>query len=106
MRSRLRYAAFSMFLPSCRGRVFSALSGFRVQCIGLRVCTSVQADLAMADKQKPGKVIVFPISSSGKLLKESQVLIDGGGPRGEELFSIAIYGEFDCASRESLRNVI
>ena len=66
----------------------------------------MQADLAMADKQKPGKVIVFPISSSGKLLKESQVLIDGGGPRGEELFSIAIYGEFDCASRESLRNVI
>lgn len=61
----------------------------------------MQADRAVPDKQKPGKTIVFQIDSNGQLVDENQIVIDGGGPRGEELFSIAVYGEYDCTSRES-----
>lgn len=61
---------------------------------------SLQADLAFPDKVKGGKSIFFPIDAEGRLMNQNQVLIDSGGPQGEELLSIALYAEYDCSTSE------
>ncbi|CDI87620.1 hypothetical protein, conserved [Eimeria praecox] len=75
-------------------------TGFNIMLALRGALAESRADLAVSDKRKPGKTIVFPINSSGELLNENQVLIDGGAPRGEELFSIALYGEYDCTAQK------
>lgn len=61
-----------------------------------------QADTAIPDKLKGGKVLIFPINNDAKFVKESQVVVDNGGPLGEELASIALYGEYNCSTSPSL----
>ncbi|XP_026193939.1 uncharacterized protein LOC34621610 [Cyclospora cayetanensis] len=71
-------------------------SGFSVMVALRGALAETRADSAVADKIRGGRALVFPINSKGDFVKESQVLIDNGGPRREELISIALYGEYDC----------
>ncbi|CDJ56995.1 hypothetical protein, conserved [Eimeria maxima] len=76
------------------------VTGFNIMLALKGALAEARADRAVPDKQKPGKTIVFQIDSNGQLVDENQIVIDGGGPRGEELFSIAVYGEYDCTSQK------
>ncbi|KAL8446109.1 hypothetical protein Emag_004849 [Eimeria magna] len=75
-------------------------TNFNVMAALRGALAEARADAAIPDKAKGGKVLLFPINNKGEFVKESQILIDNGGPKGEELLSIAIYGDYDCNTRQ------
>ncbi|CDJ63038.1 hypothetical protein, conserved [Eimeria necatrix] len=75
-------------------------SGYNIMLALKGALAETRADLAFPDKVKGGKSIFFPIDAEGRLMNQNQVLIDSGGPQGEELLSIALYAEYDCSTRK------
>ncbi|KAL8271600.1 hypothetical protein Esti_004506 [Eimeria stiedai] len=75
-------------------------TNFNVMAAVRGALAEARAHAAIPDKARGGKMLLFPINNKGEFVKDSQILIDNGGPKGEELLSIAIYGDYDCNSQK------